>query len=473
MQTLVKTLTHQRTIRSESRFCGKHVHFIGIGGCGMSGLARILMDAGAIVTGSDPKPNKATLDLMRDGARISRDQMGEYITDGADLVVRTAAVKDDNTEFAFARMRGMRHMKYAQLLGEIMKERLGVAVAGTHGKSTTTGMIAYAMSACGKDPSWVVGGTVTQLGGGSASGTGSAFVVEACEFDRSFHNLNPTIALITNIEADHLDCYKDLDDIIDSFRHFVSLVPPEGLVICNGSDENVAKAVAGAACRIETVAVDAAATWTVRPTGIVDGCHSGDIIHDGKVVAELKLSIPGLHNLFDAAVAVAACCACGVDPRDAAAAVSGFTGVHRRMTEVGYYHQARIIDDYGHHPTEIRATLRAIRERYQPKRLFCVFQPHQHSRTRLLLEGFASCFEDADRILIPDIYQCRDSESDKRSINSVGLVEKIRANDRDAVYIPDFDSILDYLKEHVAPGDVVVTMGAGNVCDIGRDLAAL
>ena len=473
MQALVETLTQQRSVRSESRFCGKHVHFIGIGGCGMSGLARILMDAGAIVTGSDTKLNAPVLELIRHGAKVSRDQLGEYLHSGADLVVRSAAVKDDNPEFAFAKARGLANMKYAQLLGEIMQERFGVAIAGTHGKSTTTGMVAYAMTACGESPSWVVGGTVSQLGGGSASGKGEAFVVEACEFDRSFHNLHPSLAVITNIEADHLDCYKDIADIIESFRHFVSLVPPEGMVICNGTDENVAQAVAGATCNVQTVAIDAAATWTARPTGIVNGCHSADILQNGQPVASVQLSIPGLHNLFDATMAIATCVACGVPAKAAAAAVSAFTGVDRRMAQVGFFNEARIMDDYGHHPTEIRATLRAVRERYQPTRLFCVFQPHQHSRTRLLLEGFSTCFEDADRILVPDIYKCRDSESDVRAINAAGLVEKIRANDRDAVYLPKFEQITEYLKQHVGPGDVVITMGAGNVCDIAKELAAL
>ncbi len=458
--------------RQESRFSNQRVHFIGIGGCGMSGLARILLDAGAIVTGSDPKSTAVTRELELRGARISHQQNGELITEETDLVVRTAAVKDDNPEFALARSMGLPHMKYSQLLGEIMQERIGVAVAGTHGKSTTTGMIAYAMTMCGMDPSWVVGGTVGQLGKGSASGSGDVFVVEACEFDRSFHNLLPRIALISNIEADHLDCYRDINDIIESFRHFVSLVPPDGLVICNGQDENVARAVAGATCRVETVAVEAAATWCAKQSGMVNGCYNGEILHNGQPVARIRLSVPGIHNLYNATMAIAACHACGLSPAKAAVALSNFTGVDRRMTILGTYNGATVVDDYGHHPTEIRATLRALRERFNPREIYCAFQPHQYSRTRLLLEQFATCFADADHVLITDIYQCRDSEEDKRAINSQVLVDRIRGNDINALHLAEFSQVLDHLKRNVGKDDLVLTIGAGNICDIGRELVA-
>lgn len=456
-----------------SRFSGKRVHFIGIGGCGMSGLARILHDAGAIVTGSEPKPGPATFELARRGIHITRDQIGEQLELGIDLVVRTAAVKDDNPEFQSACALGLPHLKYAQLLGEVMQERLGVAVAGTHGKSTTTAMIAYALTHTDQSPSWVVGGTVDQLGGSSASGRGKAFVVEACEFDRSFHNLHPSVALVTNIEADHLDCYKDLYEIIESFRGFLQLVPPDGLVLCNGADSNVARVLTGVSAEVHTVAIQQDATWSVRQVRIVDGLHCGVIVHDGREVAELRLGVAGLHNLFNGAMAVAACFACGVSPDRAAEALRGFTGVARRMTRLGTYRGATIVDDYAHHPTEIRATLAAIRQQYQPKRLFCVFQPHQHSRTRLLLEEFAGCFAAADSVLLPDIYNCRDTEADRQAINSAILAGRISANGVDACYIPGFPSLVGHLKCQLSPGDLVVTMGAGNVYEIGRELIEL
>jgi UDP-N-acetylmuramate--alanine ligase len=462
--------------RPASRFAGKRVHFIGIGGSGMSGLARMLHDSGAIVTGSEPKPSDVTFALGVSGVKISRDQLGQFLDKDVDLVVRTAAVPDSNPEYIAARKFGLRTVKYAQLLGEVMAERHGIAVAGTHGKSTTTAMTAYTLLQCGVDASFVVGGTVPQLGGGSRSGASPAFVAEACEFDRSFHNLHPTVAVLTNLEADHLDCYKDLDDIIDSFRTFVARVPDNGVLVVNGKDRNVARAIAGSRCRIETVAlVDNAVRapnflWSTRPTGTVNGCPSGELYHRGVLVGTLTLSVAGMHNLLNATMAVAACATCGVDPKEAIRAIGGFTGVDRRMTLVGQFNGATIVDDYGHHPTEIRATLAALRERYKPERLICVFQPHQHSRTRFLLDEFATAFEHADESILADIYFVRDSEAERTKICTADVVARVTANGQDAIHIPNFPEIVAYLRKNVQPGDLVVTMGAGNVWEVGRDL---
>jgi UDP-N-acetylmuramate--alanine ligase len=467
--------TDSQSPAKSSRFTGKRVHFIGIGGSGMSGLARMLLDLGASLTGSEPKPNSTSLELAKRGVRISRDQIGQLLSKDVDLVVRTAAVPDSNPEFQTATRLGIPTIKYAQLLGQVMAERLGVAVAGTHGKSTTTAMISLALLKTGADPSFVIGGTVPQLGGGSRSGLGRPFVAEACEYDRSFHNLQPTVAVITNVEADHLDCYKDLDDIIGSFRHFASLLPPTGKVITLAGDENALKAVTGLPAEVQTCALSdnpSAATWSTRITALKDGCHTGDVYLNGKKVARLELSVPGRHNLINATMAVAACVACGSDPQAAATAVGSFTGVDRRMTLMGTYNGATVVDDYAHHPTEILATLRALRERYTPKRLFCVFQPHQASRTRLLLEEFGTAFKDADETLIPNIYFVRDSEADKQAVHSTDLVARIAANHQRARHIPDFHDIVATLKRELQPGDLIVTLGAGTIWEVGRDLVS-
>jgi UDP-N-acetylmuramate--alanine ligase len=456
--------------RSASRFTGRRVHFIGIGGSGMSGLARMLLDNGAIVTGSEPNPNAQTFDLTKRGAKISRDQVGELLSKEIDLVVRTAAVPDGNREFIAAKALGIPSIKYAEMLGQVMAERFGVAVAGTHGKSTTTAMISYGLLKCGGDPSFVVGGTVPQLGGGSRSGASNLFVAEACEYDRSYHNLRPRVALVMNIEEDHLDCYKDIDDIVTSFRAFVALVPADGLIVANGADENVERVLAGQRARVERVGIGDGFDWSTTPTGIQNGCHCGEIKHNGKVVGKLKLSVAGEHNLYNATMAVAACAACGIEPHLAADAISGFTGVDRRMSRVGTYKGATVVDDYGHHPTEIRATLAALRERYTPGRLFCVFQPHQHSRTRFLLDDFATAFTAADETICPDIYFVRDSEAEKQSVSTQDLVDRVNNNGQHARHIPEFKAIVEQLKREVREGDLVVTMGAGNVWEIGRDL---
>lgn len=456
-----------------SRFAGKRVHFIGIGGSGMNGLARILLDCGAIVTGSDPSPNAQTLELIKRGVKVSRSQLGELLSSDVDLVVRTAAVPEANPEYLAAKRYGIKSLKYAEMLGQVMQERLGVAVAGTHGKSTTTAMISYALTECGADPSFVVGGTSPQLGGvGSRSGTGKSFVAEACEYDRSFHNLRPTIALLLNVEEDHLDCYAGISEIVQSFRRFAQLVPPDGLLIANGQDARVGQALGDLPTPVEWVAIDREATWSTRITSIDSGRHSGQIVYKGKAAATIKLSIAGDYNLFNATMAVAACHACGVEPQRAADAIGEFRGVDRRMTEMGRFNGATVVDDYGHHPTEIRATLRALRERYQPKRLFCVFQPHQHSRTRFLLEDFATSFGSADQTIVPDIYFVRDSEEEKSRISAQHLVERVNASGQQAMHLANFQAIVDYLRSTISGGDLVVTMGAGNVWEIGRDLVS-
>jgi UDP-N-acetylmuramate--alanine ligase len=458
--------------RSASRFTGRRVHFIGIGGCGMSGLARMLADAGAVVTGSEPNLNTQTCELANRGVVISGNQIGELIRDDTDLVVRTAAVPDSNLEYCVAKRKGIATIKYAELLGEVMAERRGIAVAGTHGKSTTTAMIAFALAECGADPSFVVGGTVPQLGStGSRSGGSDLFVAEACEFDRSFHALRPKVAMLLNIEEDHLDCYKDLDEIIESFRAFAKLVPPDGLIIANGNDANVAKAIAGLAARVETVSLTPGTTWSTCPSGIgPDGLPTGAVWHNGEPVGMLKLSVAGEHNLMNATMALAACVASGVDAERAMEALGRFTGVDRRMTEMGTFRGATVVDDYGHHPTEIRATLAALRERYNPKRLICVFQPHQHSRTRFLLEDFATSFAAADETIVPDIYFVRDSEEERHAVSSNDLVERVRRNGQRALHLPTFEQIVEHLKREARDGDLIVTMGAGNVWEIGREL---
>lgn len=458
--------------RFVSRFAGRRVHFIGIGGCGMSGLARMLIDSGAIVTGSELQPNEQTFELSARGARISRDQSGEFLSRDIDIVVRTAAVKDTNIEYLGARAMGLKTVKYAALLGQVMEERLGVAVAGTHGKSTTTAMIAWAMLECGADPSFVVGGTVPQLGGGSRSGAGKAFVAEACEFDRSFHNLRPRIAIITNIEEDHLDCYRNLEEIIASFRHFAGLVPADGTIIANALDTNVDLALADISCPIERAGLVEGYPWSTRIIGKERGCYRGEVFHKGTAVAILRMSVAGEHNLLNATMALAACHACGVDVVPAAAALGTFAGVGRRMEELGTVNGAAVVDDYAHHPTEIRATLKAAREKYRPRRLICIFQPHQHSRTRFLLEDFAASFEQADEVIVPDIYFVRDSEAEMHAVSADDLVRRIATNGGRASHVKDFDEIVEQMRHAAGEGDLVMTMGAGNVCEIGRKLVA-
>jgi UDP-N-acetylmuramate--alanine ligase len=332
-------------------------------------------------------------------------------------------------------------------------------------------MLCYALLRCGTDPSFVVGGHVKQLGGGSRSGHGPHFVAEACEYDRSFHQLRPKIAILNNIEAEHLDCYGTLDALLESFREFVQLVPKDGLVIGRGDDLHVTKILSSIDRATQTFGIGDGFDWSIRPTQVVGGCHHGDIDFRGDRVAVIRPGIPGVHNLLNATCALAAAHVCNADLAKAADAIGQFTGVERRMTELGQYNGAILVDDYGHHPTEVRVTLAALREKYQPKRLICVFQPHQHSRTRLLLDEFASSFESADETIIPEIYAVRDSAADKAAVNSGILVDRINRHGSKAVHVSTFPDVVERLRKNISSGDVVVTMGAGNVYEIARQLA--
>ncbi len=335
-------------------------------------------------------------------------------------------------------------------------------------------MLGYALVRCGLDPSLVVGGTVPQLGGGARSGRGDAFVAEACEYDRSFLQLHPTVAVVTNVEADHLDTYPGgLPEIQAAFDEFVGLVPQHGRVIVNGDDPNSRPLAHASAAPVWKVGRGLGNDWTLVPAGLRDGCPQGRLLHEGKLAAELVLHVPGQHNLMNAAMAVAAAVAAGADVKQAAQAVGDFRGVDRRQSHLGTVAGCDVVDDYAHHPTEIRATLAALRDRYLPSghgRLVCIFQPHQASRTRHLLADFATSFTAADLLFVPDIYSVRDTADDRRFVTSDTLAARVRDAGGHAEHVPDFAAVADRVRGELRPGDVVVTMGAGDVWRVGRML---
>ncbi len=449
---------------------GRRVHMIGIGGCGMRGAAAVLLRRGAVVSGSDRAESGGTLRLAELGADIRIGQRGENLPAECDLVVCSAAVKEDNPELVAARERGLHVVKYAELLGLLMSQRTGIAVSGTHGKSTTTAMIAYVLREAELDPSFVIGAGVEQLGGGSGVGDGEHFVVEACEFDRSFLNLQPKLATILNVEEDHLDFYKDLGAIVESFAAFASLVPADGVLVVNGEDRNVARAAAGVGAQVETFGFEGDVDWRAEILNADRGCLGFRAWHRKDAIAEVRLAIPGRHHVANALAAMAICFHCGVEPATIARALGGFQGAYRRLTRRGCLAGVTVVDDYGHHPTEIQVTLKAAREYYQPNRMYVVFQPHQHSRTRFLLQDFARSFGSADVVIVPDIYFVRDSESERDKIDAKDLVERIHLNGGDARYEPSFARIVSQLCHEVDEGDLVVTMGAGDVWRLADQL---
>jgi UDP-N-acetylmuramate--alanine ligase len=453
-------------------FAGRRVHLIGIGGCGMRGAARVLLRRGAIVTGSDAAASDAIGDLLTAGARVTIGQTAPSVPRNAHLVVYSSAIKPDNPELVAARRLGIETIKYAELLGRLMVGRDGVAIAGTHGKSTTTALTAFLLHRAALDPSYVIGAMVEQLGGGSGSGDGSHFVVEACEYDRSFLRLAPRIAAILNVEEDHLDCYANLDEIIDAFGWFAELPPAEGLLVVNGECEAALKAAHRARAAIETFGFGPGVTWqavNVRPDA---GCFRFEIARHGTPVTETSTCIPGRHNVANALAATAIAERCGVPLDVIGRLIPEFRGAQRRLTLRGRVEGVTVVDDYAHHPTEIRATLQAARDYFNPRRLWVVFQPHQHSRTRFLLADFARSFAAADVVVVPDIYFVRDSQAERERVTARDLVDRIREHGADAAYVPSFERIVGMLTEAVAPGDVVLTMGAGNVWKVADTLVA-
>jgi len=463
----------QATVRPPGRdetLAGLHVHLIGIGGAGMRALGQMLLDCRSVVSGSDLSAGGATERLAKCGAMIHVSHCGRNIPEKCDMVVYSAAIHEQNPELLAARRRGCEVIKYSQMLGRLMARRLGIAIAGTHGKSTTAAMVAYVLSTAGADPSFIVGATVRQLGGPSGVGAGRHFVAEACEYDRSFLNLQPHYAAILNIEEDHLDCYQDIHAIVEAFRAFAGRVVPGGVLVGNGEDRNVAEAVRSAACEVQTFGLAEGCTWQGVNLASDRGQVRMSIRFSGHEFCRLTVPLPGLHNAYNALAAVALLHHAGIERRQIAELLGGFTGAHRRMMHKGQVGGITVVDDYAHHPTEIQATLRALRDFYSPGRLWCVFQPHQHSRTRFLLKDFARSFAAADYVIVPDIYFVRDSAREKDYICSQDLVAQIRLNGGMAIYLKTFEEIGRYLQGRLASGDLLVTMGAGNIWEVADEI---
>ncbi len=444
---------------------GKRLHFVGIGGCGMSGLARMSHMHGATCSGTD-RAESATLDMLRaEGIGAGIDQSGDAMPADLDLMVVSAAIKPDHPEIQRAQQRHIPIMKYAQLLGQLMIGRTGVAIAGTHGKSSTTSMLAHILIQSGLDPNFIVGANCNQIGGGYRVGQSDILLAEACEYDRSFHNFHPTHATILNVEADHLDMYSSIDEIVEAFAVFARKIPAHGSLLIQHESPHRLDLIANLTCPVETIGYAPHADWQLR---VLDS-KSEIRNQKSEITATWTHPIPGEHMAYNAAVAAVTAHRLGASWPDISRALESFQGLDRRMQTIGQRDGITIVDDYGHHPTEIDTTLRALRQHHQPKRLICVFQPHQHSRTRFLLDQFAASFSDADLIIVPDIYFVRDSEQERASVSSDDLVNKLRHAGKDARHIESFDAIVEHLTRTVRDGDLLVTMGAGDVYRIAQN----
>ncbi len=456
--------------RADESLTGLCVHMIGIGGSGMRAVAAVLLDHGAIVSGSDAADSGAVQRLTAAGATIHIGQQASNIPGRCDLVVYSVAIHEHNPELAGARDRGLEVVKYSQMLGRLMAEKVGIAVAGTHGKSTTSAMVAFALRQAGAEPSFIIGATVDQLGGPSGVGVGRHFVAEACEFDRSFLNLSPMLAAVLNIEEDHLDCFQDLDDIVEAFRAFVGRVPSNGLLVLNGEDRNCLAIAASARCEVQTFGMAEGCNWRGEATRVDAGRVTMDVTFNGEKFCRIRTPLAGLHNAYNTLAAMALLYHTGIDYRQMPRRLECFRGARRRMMLKGRTGGVTVVDDFAHHPTEIQATLRALREAYQPKRMICVFQPHQHSRTRFLLKDFARSFGTADQVILPDIYFVRDSAREKDYVSAGDLASQIRLNGGSALYLSTFEEIVTHLRSQLRDGDLLVTMGAGDIWEVADEI---
>ena len=444
-----------------------HIHFIGIGGISMSGLAQIMLMERYTVTGSDKNTSDIIKKLERDGAKIYIGHNEKNI-DGADLIVHTAAVHEDNPELKAAKERGIRTIDRAEFLGAIMKKYThAVGVSGTHGKTTTTSMLAHALCYAGADPTISLGGELDLIGGNIRVGKSDIFVTEACEYTNSFLKFYPTVALITNIEEDHLDFFSGIDEIIESFRKFAELTGDNGTVIACGDDDNVKKALENEKLNIFYYGMSNEFDYYPENIKYNAGFPKFDIVFKGEKLCSVNLKVPGEHNIKNAVAAIAVTRALGIDSETAARGIETYSGVHRRFEKKGEYNGAVIMDDYAHHPTEIKATIEAA-SKFEEKRIVCVFQPHTYSRTRTLWNEFVSAFDGVDELVLVDIFPAREVFDGKT--RSEDLAEEIKKRGVNAKYAESFEKACEYFKKTLSDGDIFFTMGAGDVYKIGQML---
>ena len=447
-----------------------HVHFIGIGGISMSGLAAILLKEGFVVSGSDSHESELTDRLQAAGARIAYQQAAENITDSIDVVVYTAAIHPSNPEYAAAVAKKIPLLTRAQLLGQMMKNyKIPICVSGTHGKTTTTSMAAHILMAADMDPTISVGGILPLIKGNYRIGSNNTFLMEACEYTNSFLSFFPKISIILDIDADHLDFFKDLDDIRHSFRKFAELLPDDGVLIINADDPACKMITKGLTCKIITYSMSNKGEYTADlVTYDKRGNASFRALYKGNPIGNFSLQVPGQHNVSNALAAIALARELGIDAATIENGFESFHGTNRRFEYKGKMKRgATVIDDYAHHPTEIKATLHTA-ERVPHETIWCVFQPHTYTRTKALLPQFAEALSIADHVVLADIYAAR--ELDIYGVSSRDLQTEIQKLGTDCDYFPSFEEIEDFLRANVKDGDLVITMGAGNIVQVGEDL---
>lgn len=441
------------------------IHMIGIGGVSMSGLAEILKNKGYQVTGSDINKSHLTDTLIQNDIPVFFNH-DENNVKGVDAVVYTAAIKKDNPEYHYAEINKIPLIERSVLLGEITKMfNNTIAIAGTHGKTTTTSMLSVSFLGANMDPTISVGGELPAINSNYRIGNSEYFITEACEYVESFLTLAPHCAIILNVEEDHLDYYKDINHIKSAFNKFANKIDANGYLVINNDDLNC-KDINCNAKRV-TFGIENDSRFMAKNINMNSEFTEFDFIEDGKKIAKVKLIVPGNHNIYNALACLSVCRLYSIPLDSAILALSTFSGAKRRFEFKGDANGILIYDDYAHHPSEIKATLKAAKSKKKNK-VWCVFQPHTYSRTKALLTEFSEAFYDADNVIVTDIYAAR--EKDNGEISSKDLVEKISSTSKNAIYIKDFENIVNYLKENATKDDLIFTIGAGNVYKIGEEL---
>lgn len=447
----------------------EHIYFIGIGGISMSGLAEILLQRNFRISGSDAKESPLTRQLEAKGAVVHIGQRASNIDGSVDIVVYTAAIHPDNPEYAHAVQMELPMLTRAELLGQIMSNyAVPTAVAGTHGKTTTTSMITQVLLEADCDPTVTVGGILPSIGGNIRVGNSGIFVTEACEYTNSFLCFSPKISIILNVDADHLDFFRDIQHIRQSFRQFAEKLPADGCLIINSDTPEYESIIEELPCQVITYGLQKPGTYTASEiTFDHRGNPSFTCLYEGRPVGEFTLSVPGTHNVSNALAVIALGQKLGLETSVIQKGLAAFTGADRRFQYKGNIGGVTIIDDYAHHPTEIEATLSSAKN-YPHKKVWCVFQPHTYTRTQALLKEFAQALTLADTVVLADIYAAR--EKNTIGITSMDLQKEIAALGTPCEYFPTFDQIEKYLLENCGDGDVVITTGAGDVVKVGEHL---
>lgn len=435
------------------------IHIIGIGGIGVSALAQLFLSQGKSISGSDMEDCDLLCQLKKEGIKVTVGHSEDNLSSDIDLVIISPAIPEDNSELKKAKSLKIPILTYPEALGLLSKDYYTIAICGTHGKTTTTALTALVLEEL--DPTVVIGTKVREFGNKNVRiGKNKFFVLEACEYKRAFLNIDPDILLITNIEAEHLDYYKDLDDYKSAFKEFCKKVPKNGYIIANFDDKNVRDVVKGACASVVKFGSE-----------VSDFKLINDIVFEkNKEIGQLNLQIPGDHNLQNALAAFAVGRVLDLQAGKIILTLNEYQGSWRRFEFKGYFNGAEIYDDYAHHPTEIKVTLKAARFKFPDRRIVCIFQPHQYSRTKKLLKEFSKAFADADLVIIPNIYRVRDSEKDINSISAEDLVKKIQKHHQNVIFGDGFSETVKFLQKNIEKNDVVFTMGAGDVWRIGKKL---